>query len=64
MRTHPVTAFATAIVVGFAVKWAFFDTSNALPHLGTPRVTASVGQTNLLPVQKIHDMTFVFADGD
>ena len=65
MRTPPATAIATVILVGFGVKLAFFSAQKAAADLGsTGSVGVSVAQTKALPVQKVHDMTFVFSDGD
>lgn len=65
MRSHSVIAIAAVILVGFGVKLAFFSAPNAAANLNSTRsVDVSVAQTKNLPVQKIHDMTFVFSDGD
>lgn len=65
MRSHPVIAIATVILIGFGVKLAFFSAPKAAADLGsTGRVGVSVAQIKTLPVQKVHDMTFVFSDGD
>ena len=65
MRSHPIIAIATVILVGFGVKLAFFSAPKAAADLAsTGSVDVSVLQTKNLPVQKIHDMTFVFSDSD
>jgi len=65
MRSHSLIAIAAVILVGFGVKLAFFSAPNAAADLNSARnVDVSVAQTKNLPVQKIHDMTFVFSDGD
>jgi hypothetical protein len=67
MRSLPVIAIATVILAGFGVKLAFFSAPKAVADLGSTKsvsVDASQAGTKKLPVQKIHDMTFVFADGD
>jgi nitrate/TMAO reductase-like tetraheme cytochrome c subunit len=65
MRSHSVIAIAAVILVGFGVKLAFFSAPNAAADLGsTESVSVSVPPTKMLPVQKIHDMTFVFSEGD
>lgn len=65
MRAHPAIAFATVILVGFGVKLTFFSAPKATAHLGsTGSVGISEAQTKILPAQKVHDMTFVFSDGD
>jgi hypothetical protein len=65
MRSHPIITIVTVILVGFGVKLAFFSAPKAAADLGS---TSSVGlsgpQTKMLPVEKVHDMTFVFSDGD
>ena len=64
-RSHPVIAIATVILVGFGVKLTFFSTPKAAADAAsTGSVDVSVLQTKMFPVQKIHDMTFVFSDGD
>ncbi|QWG16539.1 hypothetical protein KMZ68_16180 [Bradyrhizobium sediminis] len=65
MRSHPVIAIATVILVGFGVKLTFFSAPKAAANLGSAgSVGVSVAQTKILPVEKVHDMTFVFSDGD
>ncbi|MEK9281602.1 MULTISPECIES: hypothetical protein [unclassified Bradyrhizobium] len=67
MRSHPVIAIATVILVGFGVKLAFFSAPKAAAVLGSTgsvSVDVSEAPTKNLPVQRIHDMTFVFSDGD
>ena len=63
MRSYPVIAIATVIMVGFGVKLAFFSAPKAAADPGsTGSVSVSVAQTKILPVQKVHDMTFVFSE--
>jgi len=65
MRSHSLIAIAAVILVGVGVKVAFFSAPNAAANLtSTGSVDVSVAQTKNLPVQKIHDMTFVFSEGD
>ena len=65
MRSHPLIAIATVVIlVGFGVKLAFFSAPKAAATWAAGSVGVSVAQTSNLPVQKIHDMTFVFSDGD
>lgn len=69
MRTHHVIAFVAVILVGFGVKLIFFSelTAEAKP-LSVKSVSIDISEvqrnTKNVPVQKIHDMTFVFVDGD
>jgi hypothetical protein len=67
MRAHPVIVIASVILVGLGVKLTFFSASVASADRGSDRnvsMDASEGQTKNLPVQKIHDMTFVFSNED
>jgi hypothetical protein len=65
MRSHSVIAIAAVILVGFGVKLAFFSAPHVAANLNsTGSVVVSVASTKDLPVQKIHDMTFVFSEGD
>jgi hypothetical protein len=65
MRKHHVIAVVAVLLIGLGVKQFFFPpkTAEADPH----PVTLNVYQMHIdhpnLPVQKIHDMTFVF-DGE
>ena len=69
MRTrHVVTLFAV-ILVGFGVKLIFFSAPAAEADLlsvkiGSMDVSQMHQNIKKLPVEKIHDMTFVFSDGD
>jgi len=69
MRAHHVIAVIVVLVVGFGAKQLFFPPVKAEADIN-PSVSMNVLQmhhdTNMnnLPVQKIHDMAFVFADGD
>jgi hypothetical protein len=67
MRAHHVIAVATAILVGFGVKLIFFTAPPAEAvalSVGSVGVDVSQLQQNArnLPVQKFHDMSFVFPD--
>jgi hypothetical protein len=65
MRTHHVIIVAAVLVIGFGAKQLFFPPMKAEANIG-PSVSMNVLQmhhdTNMqnLPVQKMHDMTFVF----
>jgi hypothetical protein len=69
MRAHHVIAVVAVILVGVGVKLIFFTAPTAeADTLSIKSVGVDVSQLHQkvknLPVQKIHDMTFVFADGD
>jgi hypothetical protein len=67
MRAHHAIAIVAAILVGFGLKLIFFSAPIAVADA---RVVKSVSmdisemQQSIknLPVQKLHDMTFVFSD--
>ena len=67
MRAHYAIAVVAVILIGFGAKLFFFaPTAEA-----DIRVVKGVGldvlhmhENKNLPVQKIHDMSFVFSDGD
>jgi hypothetical protein len=68
MRVHPITAEATFILVVVGVKLFFLSGPIAAPGAGSTR-SVSVDISGMfhtiknLPVEKIHDMTFVFSNG-
>ena len=67
MRAHPIVAIASVILVGLGVKLTFLSAPVASADRGPARnvnMNASPGQVTKLPVQKIHDMTFVFSNED
>jgi hypothetical protein len=69
MRAHHAIAVVAVILVGVGVKLIFFTapTAEADP-LSLKSVGVDVSQLHQnvknLPVQKFHDMSFVFSDGD
>jgi len=68
MRNQIVAIFGV-ILVAFALKLIFFPPPIALAEVGSVKRTSmdiSAMHQNVknLPVEKIHDMTFVFSDGD
>ena len=69
MRAHHVIAVVAVILVGVGVKLIFFTapTAEADP-LFIKSVGVDVSQLHQnvknLPVQKLHDMSLVFPDGD
>ena len=68
MRTHHAIAIVTVILVGFGLKLTFFSDPIAAADVGSAksvRIDISEMHQNIknLPVEKIHDMTFVFSNG-
>ena len=70
MRTHHVLAIAAVILIGFGVKLFFFSAQpaeaniHAIQKVSVPQMQIDYPNIKNLPVQKMHDMTFVFSDGD
>jgi len=69
MRAHHAIAIVAAILVGFGLKLIFFSAPIAEADAGSFKgvsMNISESHQNLknLPVEKLHDMTFVFSDGD
>jgi len=71
MRSHHIIAVAVVLVVGIGVKVSFFSQTAEANREAPTNASTNVLQMNHdfpnmknLPVQKVHDMTFVFADGD
>ena len=65
MRRNHVIALAAVILVGIGVKLFFFAT--APPAEAEARPSLDVSRTHIdkkLPVQKLHDKTFVFSPDD
>jgi len=68
MRIHPIIAAATFILVGVGVKLFFFSGPIAAADADATR-SVSVDLSEMHhkiknpPVEKIHDMTFVFSSG-
>jgi len=68
MRAHHAIAIVTVILVGFGLKLTFFSGPIAAADVGsTKSVSIDVSEMHRniknLPVEKIHDMTFVFSNG-
>jgi hypothetical protein len=68
---HGIIAAVAVVLVGFGVKLIFFSEPTAEAKLlSVKSVSMDISEihrntnTKNLPVQNIHDMTFVFADGD
>jgi hypothetical protein len=69
MRAHHTIAIAAVILIGFGVKLFVLPTLAAEADMRTLSINAlqmHFDYPNMkgLPVQKLHDMTFVFSDGD
>jgi hypothetical protein len=68
---HGIIAAVAVVLVGFGVKLIFFSEPTAEAKLlSVKSVSMDISEihrntnTKTLPVQKIHDMTFVFSDDD
>jgi len=72
MRAHHVIAVVAVLVVGLGAKQFFFPVTEAEADIhAVPSASMDVLQMhndhpnrNNLPVQKVHDMTFVFSNPD
>jgi hypothetical protein len=69
MRVHPIAAAAIFLLVVVGVKLFFLSGLIAAADVGATRsVTVDLSEMHHklknLPVEKIHDMTFVFSNGD
>ena len=72
MRAHHVIAVVTVLIIGLGAKQFFFPVTEAEADLrAVPSASMNVLQMHIdhpnmknIPVQKMHDMTFVFSDGD
>lgn len=69
MRAHHAIAILAVILVGFGLNLVFFSAPIAEADVGSVKnvsMEVSEMQRNIknLPVEKFHDMTFVFSDGD
>jgi hypothetical protein len=71
MRVHHAIAIVAVILIGFGVKVLFLPTPGAEADIRAVQSSSiNVLQMHLdflnmrdLPLQELHDMTFVFADG-
>jgi hypothetical protein len=64
---HFIIALVAVVLIGFGVKVIFFSAPTAEASLlSVKRMSMDVSEmqrsTKSLPVQKIHDMTFIFSD--
>ena len=68
MRSHHAIAIVAAIALGFGVKLFFFSAPSAAADVravrGVSMDVSHMHENQNLPVQKFHDMTFVFSDRD
>ena len=69
MRAHHAIPIVAAILGGFGLKLIFFSAPIAEADAGSVRSVSMVisemhQNIKNLPVEKFHDMTFVFSDGD
>ena len=68
MRTHPVVAVVTLILVGVGIKLTFFSAPIAAADVGSTK-SVSIDVSGMhhaiksLPAENFHDMTFVFSSG-
>ena len=68
MSTHPAVAVVTVILLGFGLKLTFFSGPIVAADTGSTRnaglyVSEMHSKIKNLPVENVHDMTFVFSDG-
>jgi hypothetical protein len=63
MRTRHVIAIVAAILVGFGLKLTFFSGPIAAADVGSVNISEMHQNIKNLPVEKLHDMTFVFSNG-
>ena len=72
MRAHHAIAVVAVMLIGFGVKLFLFSASTAeadtqaVSHASMNVFQMHIDHPNLknMPVQKMHDMTFVFSDND
>jgi hypothetical protein len=69
MRAYQVLAIVAVILIGFSVKLIFFNPPVAeADSVSIQPVRMDISQLHQnaknIPIQTIHDMSFVFANGD
>ena len=69
MRAHHAITIVAAILVGFVLKLIFFSAPIAVADVGSVKsVSMDISEMHRniknIPVEKFHDMTFVFSNGD
>jgi hypothetical protein len=65
MRIYQAFAIAAVVLVAFGMKLFFFSPAAEADVRTAPGVSMDVSQMHVnrnLPVQQMHDMTFVFSD--
>ncbi len=68
MRAHHAITIVAAILVGFVLKLIFFSAPIAVADVGSVKsVSMDISEMHQniknIPVEKFHDMTFVFSNG-
>ncbi|MBX9844321.1 MAG: hypothetical protein K2Z80_21185 [Xanthobacteraceae bacterium] len=68
MRPHHIVAIVTALTIGLGVKLFFVSAPTAEANVEAVKVTgidvARMPMPAGLPLQQMHDMSFVFSDSD
>ena len=68
MRAHHALAVVAVLIVATGLKFVFYPPIKAdaevPPGMNVLQIQTDHPNMSNMPVQKIHDMTFVFADGD
>jgi hypothetical protein len=67
MRVHHILAVAAVVLMAVGVKLVFFPPIKAeadIARIASMNVLKMQTDHRNMPAQKIHDMAFVFADGD
>lgn len=72
MRAHHALAVVAVMLIGFGMKLFFFSApaaeadTQAVSHASMNVLQMHIDHPNLkkMPVQKMHDMTFIFSDSD
>ena len=64
MRARYATSIIALVLVGFAVKLFFFPAPPAEAEMRPSLDTSRMHVGKELPVQKLHDMSFVFSRED
>ena len=64
MRARNVTAIVALVLVGFAIKLFFFAAPPAEAEMRNSLDISRMHVGKNLPVQKLHDMSFVYSQED
>ena len=65
MRIHPALAIVAVVLVAFGMKLFFFSPTAEADVRAATSITMDVSQMHvkkILPMQDMHDMTFVYSD--